>query len=281
MSLAIASNMENIKTIFQRSQIDAHKCSNTSELLAILGKTEKKILPVAYEGAAMTMALKDFSSGESISNWKTFLEASKPFACQIYIGMGWAVGQEKKTDLPFMDELNRNMQFRVWDGCGYFDGIFRQRQTIKGQNRLEHIEEKNYQAYDEGLGRSLWYSCKGEENKLPELVQQFSAERHSDLWRGIGIACSFVGGFEETTLKALISLAEEHTIQLGIGTAMVAKSRIESNCKTEDIELACRILCNLSAEDAMKITVKNKSVPNFSFSTFILQMKKDLLLHRK
>ena len=276
MNTIIASKMENIKTIFQAAQENASKLEDISELVALLQTTETEFLPVAYEGAAMTLALKDFSSGDSILNWKKFLESSKKYACQIYIGMGWAVGQEKRTSLPFLSELNHNMQFRIWDGCGYFDGIFRQRQTIKGQNRQEHIQQKDYQAYDEGIGRSIWYICKGDETKVPEMIQQFSTDRHSDLWRGVGIACSFVGGFEEKALRALESSAGKHSTQLGIGAAMVAKSRIEADCYTEDIEIINRVFNKLSAEEAMEITVKNKTVPNFSFSNFILQMENDL-----
>lgn len=276
MNTIIPSKMENIKTIFQSAQESASKFENISELITVLEATEKEFRPVAYEGAAMTLALKDFSNGDSIINWKRLLDSSKKYACQIYIGMGWAVGQEKRTSLNFIEELDKNMQFRIWDGCGYFDGIFRQRQTIKGQNRLEYISEKNYNAYDEGLGRSIWYICKGDETKAAEMIQQFSQERHADLWRGLGIACSFVGGFEENALKTLISLSGKHSAQLGVAAALVAESCVEADCLTPDIELANSIFNNLNAEKAMKITLKNKTVTDFSFGDFILQMEKDL-----
>ena len=276
MNTVIASKMENIKTIFQAAQENASKLVDISELVALLQTTETEFLPVAYEGAAMTLALKDFSSGDSILNWKKFLESSKKYACQIYIGMGWAVGQEKRTSLNFIEELDKNMQFRIWDGCVYFDGIFRQRQTIKGQNRLDYISETNYNAYDEGIGRSIWYICKGDEIKASEMIQQFSQERHSDLWRGLGIACSFVGGFEENALKTLVSSSGKHSAQLGIASAMVAESCIEANCLTSDIQLANQIFNKLNAEEAMKITMKNKTTENFSFDNFILQMENDL-----
>ncbi len=268
--------MDIIKTIFQAAQETAVRIEDMDDLIAWLQTTKKEFLPVAYEGAAMTLALTDFSEGESVERWKKFLNVSKKYACQIYIGMGWAVGQEKRSSLPFLPELNKNMQFRIWDGCGYFDGIFRQRQTIKGQNRLEYIQPKDYQAYDEGLGRSLWYTCKGDEKKAKEMITEFSSERHSDLWRGVSIACCFVGGFDEETLRNLIRSAGIHAAQLGIGAAMVAKSRTEADCITDEIDLANRIFNGLSAEEAMKITVKNKTVPKFSFSTFILQMESDL-----
>ncbi len=276
MNNTIASKIESIFAIFQIAQESASTIEDVNELIKKLEETPIEFLSVAYEGAAMELALRDFSEGDKIDNWKALLEKSKKHACQIYIGMGWAIAKEKRFPITFLEQINYNMQYRIWDGCGYYDGIFRQRHVIRGQNRFEYIEQKNYQAYDEGLGRSLWYLGKGDVTKATEMVYSFSSERQSDLWRGIGIACSYVGGFDEQILNALISSAGQHSTQLGIGAAMVAKSRIDAGCLTNEIELACSVFNQLSAEEAMEITIKNKTVPNFSFSNFILQMEKDL-----
>lgn len=276
MNEKVASNIETIFAIFQMAQESASTIEDVNELIKKLEETPIEFLSVAYEGAAMELALKDFSEGDKIERWKALLEKSKKHACQIYIGMGWAIAKEKRFPITFLEQLNYNMQYRIWDGCGYYDGIFRQRHVIKGQSRFDYIEEKNFQAYDEGLGRSLWYLCKGDVNKATEMIQTFSEERHSDLWRGVGIACSYVGGFDEQTLSALQLATGKHKTQLGIGAAMVAKSRIDADCLTNEIEFACTTFNHLTADESLKITVKNKTVPNFSFSTFILQMEKDL-----
>ena len=141
---------------------------------------------------------------------------------------------------------------------------------------METIASENYQAYDEGLGRSMWYTVKGDVTKVTEMVRSFPADRHADLWRGVGIACSYVGGFDKEILDALVSASAEHNVQLAIGAAMVAKSRIEAECITEDIETSCHALCNTTAQQAMDITNRNKRVPNFSFSKFILDMYNEL-----
>lgn len=276
MNNSIASKIESIFAIFQMAQQDACSIDDVDELIKKLETTETEFLSVAYEGAAMELALKDFSEGDNITKWNALLEKSKKHACQIYIGMGWAIAKEQRKSLPFIESLNSNMLYRIWDGCGYYDGIFRQRQVIKGQIRLEYIEEKNYSAYDEGLGRSIWYLNKGDVAKVSEMIQNFSSARHSDLWRGIGIACSYVGGFDEQTLNSLVPSAGQYSSQLGIGAAMVAKSRIDADSLTNEIELACSVFNQLTAEEAMKITVKHKSDSNFSFSNFILQMENDL-----
>ncbi len=248
----IAAKMENIKTIFQSAQDNATKQNDIGELIKQLETIDSEFLSVGYEATSMELALKDFQSDESMKSWNTFVTLSKNHAPQVYVGLGWAIAKEKHVDKLFLDALNPEMRFRVWDGCGYFDGIFRQRQVIKNQSRLEYILENDFHSYDQGLGRSLWYICKGDENKIQEMVEAFATERHADLWRGIGIACSYVGGCEESALKKLIVSAKEHSAQLGIGATLVAKSRILSNCLTKDIELNCKIFRNMSAKEAME-----------------------------
>lgn len=272
-SMIIADKMERIRSIFQAAQELVSKKEDVYRLISTLEEENSEFLSVAYEGAAMEFALQDLAKGNSIPSWNSFMSRSEAHAPQVYVGLGWAIAREKPANLSFLDHLYPHMQFRVWDGCGYYDGIFRHRQVIKNQARLEYIPEKDFKGYDEGLGRSLWYSCKGDENKLPEMIQNFAPERHPDLWRGIGIACSYVGGCNETLLKTLSALAGKHNIQLGIGAAMVAKSRILTNCMTPDMELSCNIFCKTTAQEAMQAVNRAEAIDNYSFEKFLLQME--------
>lgn len=236
----IASRMETIKTGFQYGKETASKIENLDELINILGNDTSEFRSIVFEGASMELALKGFASG-SMEKWKSYLHKKQEHAAQIFVGLGWAIAQEKITDLSFINDCGDLMTMRTWDGAGYFDAVFRQRQTIKSQNRLEYIPLKEFSSYDQGMGRSLWYIAKGDTAKMSELIALFDASRKNDLWRGIGIACCYVGGSDETILKALLSLAGEHKNQLSIGGRLVAKSRIEANTMTQDVELALKI----------------------------------------
>jgi len=311
----VADRMEIIKTIFQDAKDKALAQDDVEELIRHLSTTNPEFISVAYEGASMGLALKDFTNmkppfippkGEKPENgfsytplrgegglWNSFMNVSENHAAQMYIGLGWAVAQEKKT-APFYSPEGGNsgdassqippsggggalMQFRLWDGCGYYDGLFRQRQTIKNQIRHDYIPAAAYQMYDQGLGRSLWYLCKGDETKIPEMIRQFSSSRHPDLWRGVGIACAYVGGCGETIFKTLSSSAEKHFLQLGIGAAMAAKARILANSITKDIDHACKAWCNLSAEEATRIAIKTEGTSGGSFPLWLSQMETEMM----
>ena len=268
--------MENIKSIFQDAKNISEKENDIKELNNYLENTNSEFRAVAYEGASMALALKDFSDAITMKRWNALLGISQNYTGNIHIGFGWAIAEAKPKDLSFINAIQAMNQFRVWDGCGYYDGIFRQRNTIKNQTRQGYITEINFKAYDEGIGRSLWYSCKGNVAKVAEIIKGFSSSRQPDLWRGIGIACSFVGGCEEIILKTLSTQAEKHFVQLSIGSAMVAKTRIHANCITKDSELACNVWCNLSAEKASQIINKCDSSCNESLIEWLSLMESEI-----
>lgn len=276
-SSIIAGKMENIKAIFQSAQDLVSKHENLSGLLSKLESENSEFLSVAYEAASMEFALMDFANGNSMQAWNAFMATSETHASQVHVGLGWAVAKEKPADLSFINNLYPRMQFRVWDGCGYYDGIFRQRQVVKNQLRPDYVPEKDLNAYDQGLGRSLWYSCKGDENKIPDMIRAFAPACHPDLWRGIGIACSYVGGCDKAALKALAGSAGKHSIQLGIGAAMVAKARVLSGCVTPDIALSCNEFCNTGIRDAMEMINKAETISDYSFGKFLGEMEKEIL----
>lgn len=271
MNNPVAGKMENIKTIFQNARETAAKHRVLNELIKLLETADHEFLSVAFEGASMEIALNDFTGEPSMKNWISYLNLAHNHSAQIFIGLGWAIAQERRKELSFLKNLNPGMLFRMWDGCGYYDGILRQRQVIKSKVRLDYIPEEDFRSYAQGLGRSIWYNTKGDLAKAAEIISTFPTATQADLWRGIGIASSYVGGCSENTFQELLFLSGNNKIHLGIGAAMVAKSRIQANSITPDIEIACKTLCNMSAQDAMNITVNADSGAN-GFETWLSGM---------
>ena len=278
----VAHQMERIVNIFQHAQQIASVEEDITLLIEQLENTDLEFRSIAYEGASTGFALKDLSQGATLRHWRPFMEGpGADHATQVHVGLGWALAQQRLPASSFTKTLHPLLAFRVLDGCGYYDGIFRSRQTINNQNRSVEIQEKYFHSYDLGVGRSLWYRCQGEYAKIPAIVATFSPERHPDLWLGIGIACSYVGGFEEITLKELASSAANHRLQLAKGAALAARTRIQAKSLTQFAEMACRVWCNCSATEAMLLTVKTE--PPFTlnqedaFETWLSQM--ELALH--
>src|SRR4030095_16134756 len=135
----------------------------------------------------------------------------------------------------------------VYDGIGYYHGLFKGRSVIK--KKMIPGEVEDIKGFDQGLVRRLWYLAKGNVDQLLELLDDFDESRRGDLWRGAGIACAYVGGNKTAGLQHLSNIAGAHKRQLELGITLAAISRIASNSINEDIRTALRTVCGKAIED--------------------------------
>src|SRR5262249_28067850 len=109
-------------------------------------------------------------------------------------------------------------------------------------------------AFDQGLGRSLWFVEGADVTKIPETVRTFDSARWADLWSGIGLAAAYVGGAEADALGAMRAAAGPYEPALAQGAAFAAKARQRAGTPAAHTDLACQILCGLSANEAADVT---------------------------
>lgn len=257
----IEARMERIRSVFQYGMSVSIDEEDMNLLEAALNSTENEFRSIAYEAAAMQLATKDISANDAFHHWRLFIKGpGVKHLTQSHIGLGWAMAQQQFPVFPFIETLEPLMQCRVIDGYGYYEGIFRKRRSIGEQQIPSTLRNKFLRAYDQGLGRSLWYASKGYCEKIAAMVETFPASRHKDLWRGIGTACAYVGGFDENLLIQLAS-ASGHGIQLSIGATLVSRSRAEAGAHNRYIDMACRIWCDCTSEEASGISLKTEPLP--------------------
>lgn len=248
--------MEQIRDVFQAAKFFCGQENNLDRIIAYCEKAEKEFRSIAYEAASMQIALKDFKENSLLQSWNVFANYfAKPHAAQVYAGLGWAVAEQTISLETIIVNLPELLRYRIADGCGYYDGIFRSRQTIRNKQLPTYISGMALAPYYQGIGRSLWYISKGDAAKTNELLLGFPEERYADIFRGIGIAVAYVGGSDEATLKLLLQLSGDYKSQFACGVALAVRSRIQANSLTADAELCCCILCNRSSEEAAQVTV--------------------------
>ncbi len=251
----IETRMEKIRAIFQHIMSAAVEADDVDVLEQELNATEVEFRSIAYEAAAMSLALKDIAINDSFNNWQSFMQMQgAKHLTQVHIGLGWAMAQQQFPVFPFIETLEPLMQCRVIDGYGYYEGIFRKRKAIGEMKLPQELPQKFLNPYDQGLGRSIWYNTKADCEKIAEMLSAFNYERQKDLWRGIGIACVYVGGYDENLLRQLAVVASTHRTQLSVAAALVTRTRAEASSYTNYTEMACRTWCECSEEQALTIT---------------------------
>jgi hypothetical protein len=243
--------------IFKQAQDISQSEKDAAILSQKLDQAENEFRSVAYEAASMTIALHDFENGDELHGWKEFKNiAGKKHAAQVHAGLGWAIAQKKISPFTILESLDPIMQFRVADGCGYYDGMFRQRAALSGREIAPGFSGKFIHGYDQGIGRALYYHCKGAAEKLPAMAGVFPDSRRADLWRGIGIACVYVGGCDEKMLGNIYSLSSPYGSQLAISAALVARARHDAGAATSFAGTACICWCGCPQDEAVAVTVK-------------------------
>ena len=249
---SVPGKMEYIQKVFLRVQDYMQKNYESEELIAFLDSEPPEFRSVAYESASMEIGLQELCSGKELDNWKKFYQRSaKAHTFHMDIGLGWAFGKTEISPTSYLESLRPVMSWMVFDGMGYYHGLFKGRRTVKKQLIPEGIEERELHGFDQGLGRRLWYISKGEVNELIQLIQPFHLSRHPDLWRGVGIACGYVGGCDKPNLEQLLNFSTEFNNQFCTGVALAAISRSASNSVNGDIELACEIICGKPLKDVL------------------------------
>ena len=253
----VSSKMEYIQKVFLSVQDFMQKNPGLDELISFLDAEPPEFRSVVYESASFEIGLRELSSGRGLDSWKEFyLRSAKEHTFHMDIGLGWAFAKTEISPVPFMELFNPIMRRMVFDGVGYYYGLFKGRRTVKSQLIPEGIEAPVLYGFDQGLGRRLWYIAKGEVNKVSQLIQNFSPTRHPALWCGVGIACGYVGGTKQSNLELLLSNSGICNKQFKTGILMAAISRTASDSITKDIEIACRFVCKKTLKDIKNLEIQ-------------------------
>jgi enediyne biosynthesis protein E3 len=109
-------------------------------------------------------------------------------------------------------------------------------------------------AFDQGLGRSLWFVDGADIDRVAATIARFASYRRADLWSGVGLAASYAGGVEASSMSALRQSAGGYWPDLALGAAFAAKARQRAGIIVKHTEVACQILCGMSSDIAARIT---------------------------
>lgn len=226
---------------------------------------ENKLLGFAFEGAAMGLVINDFFNPLN-RGFENFLSVAHKHEYMLYVGAGWAV-----VRLPFkrmlINKLKRNiLHSLVYDGIGFHEGYFNWRRSIVDKKIPKYLKKNEYKFYYQGLGRSLWFVLGGNAKKINQTINSFDCDKKEDLWSGVGLAATYAGGREDT-LFPLKELSKDYYPCLAQGSTFASKARLRADNVTVQNKYACKIFCDMTIEEAAKITddcLNEMDLPDYS-----------------
>lgn len=224
-------------------------------LAETLDQTELELRGFAYEGAAMGLALSDLLTLWRWNHWETFLEnQGMDHIYMIHVGFGWTLARLPFARKRAFARLDPLLRWLALDGYGFHEGYFHSRESIEWQRRPGWISGYAGRAFDQGLGRSLWFVKGAVVEHIRQTIHDFPEGRRGDLWSGVGLAATYAGGVDRDALLSLREMADGYHLQLAQGAAFAAKTRRRAGNLTDHTEIASEALCGLSAEKAAALT---------------------------
>lgn len=209
----------------------------------------------AYEGTAMGLALLDCFTPWRRDRWSTFTARfADPHIYMMHVGLGWALARLRRTVTPHLTRLDPLLCWLAVDGYGFHEGYFSWPRYVERQAIPTQLNGYERRAFDQGLGRSMWFVKGANVAAVANAIDAFPPERRGDLWSGVGLACAYAGGCSRAAIESLRTAADEHFPALAQGVAFAAKTRQRAANLNSHTESVCRVLCGRSAGEVAAIT---------------------------
>lgn len=256
--------LEKIGTLFLAGYGDAVEAGSVDDARDRLAKIEHRFRGFAYEGAGMGYAMLDGLPFGHRHHAEDFLAG--PAADQVYIvycGIGWAMARLPRSRWPKADDLDPLLRWLALDGYGFHQAYFHTRRYVHEHHQAPAFpwpddESRAYanRAIDQGIGRALWFVGCTDVPEVTALVSRFPAERHGDLWAGVGLAATYACGADRDDLTRLADNAGEHRPQLAQGSAFAAEARVRAGLLIPQTEIATQVLCGTDPVSAARVSVE-------------------------
>jgi enediyne biosynthesis protein E3 len=251
----VRSRLEAIGETFVAGYHAGLRESDLSALARRLDEIELERRGFAFEGAAMALALKDSLLPWRRPAWRAFFEgAGNHHAYMVHVGAGWAlarIGAPARRVIAAMDPLLRWLAF---DGFGFHQGYFHFRDPAAGREAPRTLRGYERRAFDQGLGRSLWFAHGAVPARVSAAIATFAPSRHADLWGGVGLAAAYAGGATRDDLESLGVHAGADAPWLGQGASFAAQARARAGNPAAHTRLACEAFCGAGDAEAAAAT---------------------------
>jgi hypothetical protein len=220
-----------------------------------LDRVDEEDRGFAYEGAAMGLRLLDHLSPWGGDRLSAFLAGpGSPHLYMMHVGAGWATARLRRRVDRALSRFDPLLRWLVVDGYGFHQGYFQPRRWVDGLDEPAHLAGYARRAFDQGLGRSLWFVEGADVAGVAATIARFPRSRRPDLWSGVGLACAYAGGATEESIRMLRAAAGADHPCLAQGAAFAAKARSRAGNPSSHTESACLALCDMPAEAAAELT---------------------------
>ncbi len=268
-SAEIRSRLEGVASTFVEGYHAALEDARPGALAARLEQIPQERQGFAYEGAGMGLALLD-----TLTPWKArggrrldaFLQGpGDAHTYIVHVGAGWILARLPLSPERLMRRFDPILGWLALDGYGFHEGFFHPVRTVTRQEIPRKVRGYAVRAFDQGLGRSLWFVEGAGPGRIDAAISAFPSERRGDLWSGAGLACAYAGAADpqdQPRVEEMLRRAGEHAPHLAQGAAFAAVCRDRAGNPAPQTELACQLFWGLGAAQVSEMVERsNEDLP--------------------
>ncbi len=257
-SEAVRQRLEGVAGRFVEGYHAALEEASIDSLAVRLGAIPAEVSGFAYEGAGMALALLDaMTPWRSRKRIDAFLGGpGDPHNYLVHVGAGWILARLPLSPERLLTGLEPVLGWLALDGYGFHEGFFHPERTVRRHEVPAKVRGYARHAFDQGIGRSLWFVEGAGPQRLHGTISSFPADRQGDVWSGTGLACAYAGGRDRAAVEELLRHAGEHAPQFAQGIAFAAEARRQAGNLAPQTALACDVVWKLDAEQVARLAVE-------------------------
>jgi hypothetical protein len=223
-------------------------------LVPMLDSREVELHGFAYEGAGLGLAILDCWLPWKMRTRDFVNGPGAQYVRAVYLGVGLAFARMGRDPQRFRRRFRDPFwSWCVFDGYGFMKGIRLRQQYLEKCADPDNFRGYARRAFDQGLGRGLWFIERGKAERVAAVIDRFPENRRPDLWSGVGYACGYAGGGDRNALETLGKGAGGFRSSLAVGVAASARTRHLIGNLVEHNDIACEVLCGMSSVEAAKV----------------------------
>lgn len=235
--------------------IDGYNAWLAHELEGALSRTPSDLQGFAIEGAAMASALVDQLTPWRRGRWARLLHDRPDHVYMIHVGAGWAIARLGSSLRRAIAQRDPLLGWLVADGWGFHQAYFQPARWATGYRRIPASWGYVGRAVDQGIGRALWFVMGADPGRVADRIAGFAAERHGDLWSGVGLAATYAGGCTPADLVSLAGLAGGFRAQLAQGAAFAATARRVAGNPTAHSDAAAAAIAGRGTDELARLAL--------------------------
>lgn len=233
-----------------RTFIEGYNASLAADGKSHLGLLIQSVPPelrgFAAEGMAMGAAVRCALSLSPRRFREAMGQLGPEFGYLGHVGAGWAIARVPWARWLLWESLDSIHRWLAFDGVGFHDAFFYHPRILRGWRRWRSGYAAS--AYDQGVGRALWFVGGGSVAVAANATRAFQADRQDALWAGLGLAVAYAGPVDSHDIARELREAGVHRKHFAQGVAFACEARTKEGYVPTYTELCARTVWGMPAD---------------------------------